>query len=48
MKSEAKWTTTVVWAEIQFKVGTECLRIEPPRSTQSLFSPQNTAGVFLL
>ena len=24
---------------------TECLRIEPPHSTQGLFSPQNTTGV---
>jgi hypothetical protein len=26
--------------------GTECVRIEPPHSTQGLFSPQNTTGFF--
>ena len=28
--------------------GTECLRIEPPHSTQGLFSPQNTTVILLL
>ena len=37
MKFEAKWTTPVVWAEIRFKFGIACSRIEPPHSTQGLF-----------
>jgi hypothetical protein len=46
-------TTPVVWASTLFlgreisssNFGTECLRIEPPHSTQGLYSPKNTIGV---
>ena len=41
----AKRTTPVVWTESSSNFGTGCLRIEPPHSTQGLFSPQNTTRV---
>jgi len=47
-KFGAKRTPPVVWAEYQFIFWHEYLRNEPPRSTQGLFSTQNTTGVLLI
>ena len=48
MKFGAKRTPPVVWAEYQIIFGTAYLCNEPTRSTQGLFSPQNTTGALLI